>query len=260
MNNNELAICVVGNFKYLRKYFNTFYNELKEKGKYQGSIIILTSYFTPTFLISKTYKNNVIILRNKNIKFNKITVKKLNQLANKGQPNRNLTKRYQWNKIHIFDEKMKRWKYIFYIDVNMHFHGDINNILKNLPSKKLLARADSYPNYDKKLMSQFDVTQESFKKLSLKYDLQIKNYFQTGIVFFDTSIILSTTKNDLINLTNEFPLSVTNEQGIMNLHFIFDRNLYRELPIKISGKTTYFYWMVEGEEILITKQLNTQYK
>ena len=260
MKNNDLAICVVGNFKYLRKYFNTFYDELTEQGNYKGTIIVLTSYFTPTFLVSRTYKNNVMILRNKDIKFNKITTKKLNELSNKGQPNRNLTKGYQWNKLHLFDEKMKKWQYIFYIDVNMHFHGDISEILKNPPNKNLLARADSYPDYEKKLISQFDVTQESFQKLSSKYDLEIKNYFQTGIMFFDTLIINSTTKNDLIKLTNEFPLSVTNEQGIMNLYFIFDRNLYQELPIKISNKTTYFYWMVEGEEILITKQLRTQYK
>ncbi len=260
MINNELAICVLGNFKYLKKHFNTFYDELTVQGNYKGTILILTSYFTPTFLISSTYKSNVIILRNKDIKFNKITTKKLNKLKNNDQPNRNLTKSYQWNKLHLFDEQMKKWRYIFYIDVNMHFHGDINDILNNPPQKKLLARADSYPNYEKKLVSQFDVTQESFQKLSIKYDLEIKNYFQTGIMFFDTSIINSSTKNDLINLTNEFPLSITNEQGIMNLHFIFDRSLYQELPITISDKTTYFYWMVDGEEILITKQLRTQYK
>ena len=148
----------------------------------------------------------------------------------------------------------------FYIDVNMHFHGDISEILNNPPEKKLLARADSYPSYDKKLVSQFDTTQENFSRLSRKYDLEINNYFQTGILFFDTSIISSATKNDLIELTTEFPLSITNEQGIMNLYFLFDKNLYSELPIKISGKTTYFYWMVEGEEILITKQVRFQYK
>lgn len=260
MDNQGLAVCVVGNFKYLRRYFNTFYNELTKKGNYRGTVIVLTSYFTPTFLIRHTYRKNVTILRNKDITFNKDTRKKLNSITNENQPNRNLTKKYQWNKLHLFDEKMKRWKYIFYIDVNMHFHGDISEILNNPPEKELLARADSYPSYDKKLVSQFDTTQEKFPQLSRKYDLEINNYFQTGILFFDTSIINSSTKHDLIELTTEFPLSITNEQGIMNLYFLFDKNLYSELPIKISGKTTYFYWMVEGEEILITKQLRFQYK
>lgn len=260
MENKELAICVVGNFKYLRKYFNTFYDELTNKGKYRGTIIILTSFTTPTFLIKSTFKDNVIILRNRNIKFGKTTNRKLNQITNEGQPNRNQTKSYQWNKINLFDVKMKKWKYIFYIDVNMHFHGDINNILKNQPQNKLLARADSYPTYEKKLESQFDINQDSFLKLSEKYNLKINNYFQTGIMFYDTSVILPTTKSDLVDLVKEFPLSITNEQGIMNLYFIFDKNLYEELPIKISGKTTYFYWMVDNEEILITKQLRTQYK
>ena len=95
MNNQDLALCVVGNFKYLRKYFNTFYYELTKKGNYRGTVVVLTSYFTPTFLIRNTHRKNIIILRNKDIKFSKDTTKKLNSITNKNQPNRNLTKKYQ---------------------------------------------------------------------------------------------------------------------------------------------------------------------
>ena len=71
MDNQGLAVCVVGNFKYLRRYFNTFYNELTKKGNYRGTVIVLTSYFTPTFLIRHTYRKNVTSLRNKDITFTK---------------------------------------------------------------------------------------------------------------------------------------------------------------------------------------------
>ena len=48
---NSVAVCVVGNFKFLRKYLNKFVFQVRETGKFEGDIIILTSFFTPAFLL-----------------------------------------------------------------------------------------------------------------------------------------------------------------------------------------------------------------
>ena len=42
-------------FKFLYKYFNRFINELRINGNYQGEVLILTDYFTPTFISLKYY-------------------------------------------------------------------------------------------------------------------------------------------------------------------------------------------------------------
>ena len=42
MTEKTLAIAVVGDFKYLRKYFSKFYNNLVNNGKFDGDVIILT--------------------------------------------------------------------------------------------------------------------------------------------------------------------------------------------------------------------------
>jgi hypothetical protein len=256
----KLAVCVVGDFRYLYKYFYNFKTRLRENGRYFGEIIIITSPLCPTFLIPSIYDKNVSILRFQKIKFSKLTEQTLNSNDSNGQPNRNLNKPFQWHKLNLFDKKLKKWDYIFYLDINMFIHGNLSKLLNNVPSNKLLARADTFPEYSKTLSTQFDKNSESYKKLENEYDLTITNYFQTGLLFYHTNIINKDTKKTLIDLARKFPCTTTNEQAICNLYFIFQRNVYQELPTKIENKIPYFYWKHDQEDVLITKQNRTQYK
>ena len=252
----KTVVTVVSNFKFLNNYFNNLYDQLRGNGKYQGEILIITTKFTPCFLIrSIRKKNNVKVLRFKNIKFDKITETELNNLETFNDPNRNLTKKFQWHKLHLFDEHMKNWDYVFYLDINMNIHSDINRILSITPDNCFMARADAYPSYDRELKTQFDQTHPLYLELEKKYDLTVNDYFQTGVMYFDTKIISEHTKNKIINLVNKYPITRTNEQGILNLYYYLEKKKYKELPSKIDGYTTYFYWKLINEKIIITKQL-----
>ena len=255
------VVAVVSNFNFLKNNFNNLYNQLRVRGNYQGEILIITSKFTPYFLIrSIRKKNQVKVLRFKNIKFDKITELELNNLETFNDPNRNITKKFQWHKLHLFDERMKNWDYVFYLDINMKIHYDINRILSHTPDNCFMARSDTYPNYDRDLKTQFDQTHPLYTELEKNYDLSVNNYFQTGVMYFDTKIISKQTKNQIINLVNKYPITVTNEQGILNLYLYLQKKIYRELPSKIDGYTSYFYWKLIDEKIIITKQLTTQNK
>ena len=259
--NNKLAIAVVGDFNFLRKYLYSFVKQVRNIGKYKGEILIITSLFTPTFFFKLVLRDkNIKIYRFKKIKFSRRTNEALNNINIPGKPNRHKTKNFQWHKFHLFDEKLKKWGQIFYVDINMNIHFDIEPILKLNPENKLFARADSYPKYDIDLSSQFFNESIYYEKLVNNYDLSRKDYFQTGIMFYDTKIIKSDTKDNLIKLVEEFPLSSTNEQGIMNLHFGLDEKNYQELDINVGEYITYFYWMKKDEKIIITKQSREQYK
>ena len=72
-----------------------------------------------------------------------------------------------------------------------------------------------------KLSSQFDNSHKLFKKLREEYDLDTINYFQTGVLYFDTDIIENETMNNILNLINIYPISITNEQGILNIYFMY---------------------------------------
>jgi len=254
MKNSLVAVAVVGNFKFLYKYFSNFLFQLRNNGNFDGEVVVITTYFCPTYLIKNlNKKNKITILRFKKIRFKKISNKILNNLQTFEDPNRHKTKKFQWHKLNLFDKKLKNWKYILYLDINMNIHHDINLLFKNFPVNQLQARADAYPDYNRTLESQFDKTNIIFNSLQDKFDLSVTNYFQTGVLFFDTSIISNNTKHEIIELVNNFPISVTNEQGIMNLYFYLLKNLYIELPIEVDDYLSYFYWKVKNKKVIITK-------
>ena len=79
-------------------------------------------------------------------------------------------------------------------------------------------------------------------------------------MYFDTNIIDTNTKKEIINLVNKYPIAISNEQAILNLYFYLDKKIYEELPSEIDDFITYFYWKIENKKIIITKQLTEQYK
>ena len=112
----NLAVCYVADFSYLNKHFNTIYEELKNNGKYDGPILIITSLFSPTFLIKNIRKNsNVIVLRYKRIKFSNFAKNNYLNLNTKGQPNRFKNKKFSMAQDSPFDTKIKKMGlYILY--------------------------------------------------------------------------------------------------------------------------------------------------
>jgi hypothetical protein len=117
-------------------------------------------------------------------------------------------------------------------DVNIFFTIDCTN--------KLLAHSDAYPSYVWKLYTQFDLTSvpSLSESLSNSYNLNC-DYFQTGILYFDSSLIKETTCNDLIELSNKYFNCITNDQGIMNLYFNCSLKLWSQIPVKIDNKFLY---------------------
>ena len=259
--NENLAIAVVGNFKFLLKHFNKFFKNITLEGNYSGDILVITTYFAPTFLLFKiTASPNVQVLRFKKIKFKKETNIKLSNLETRGRPNRHLTKNFQWHKLHIFNKKLKQWNYIFYIDLNMYIHHDINPILKKRPTGKVYARSDGYPEFTKKLKSQFDETKKEFADMKKIFDIDKKDYIQTGVLYFDTKLIDSNLLTDCIELVNKFPITLTNEQGILNLYFMEKKVQVLELPLMFGDYLSYYYWKKKDQKIIITKQNMEKYK
>ncbi len=243
------CITVLANKDYIH-HFEKIHNDLRGLGKYNGDIVLLTDLKTNCSQIEKLNDEKIIIARLDKIKFTKKTNKELNKIKN----SRNKSKPFQWHKLNLFDNYFKQWEFIFYLDINMKIRGNINNILELGENNTLLAPYDAYPNLDWKLDSQFEKESNIFPLLNERYDLSIAKYFQTGILFFDSKIINTNTKRDLINLTEQFPISKTNEQGIMNLYFIFEKNIFSQFPLELNNEITYSYWKIKNKISTITKR------
>ena len=47
-------------------------------------------------------------------------------------------------------------------------------------------------------------------------------------MFYSTDIINENTKKEILDIANKYPISITNEQGVLNLYFQSKKDLYVE--------------------------------
>jgi hypothetical protein len=149
-------------------------------------------------------------------------------------------KMFQFQKIRLFDVYFKQWNYVFYIDCGIQIFRNIQPIIDCASPNTLLAHSDTFPSYKNKLATQFDTAKPLFKILSSEFNLQ-NDYPQTTIMLFDTTIIEPTTVNDLHNLCLKYPISITNDQGIVALYFTCIRPLWKQLPLENDTLCFYDY-------------------
>jgi hypothetical protein len=229
------------NNKYLDKAKITL-NSLITIGNYHDDVLILIGDDLKDIISKHNLENdNTFVKHFPDLDRHKIIeILKLNPIT---VDRRELNKIFQWHKIHIFDVYFKQWKKCFYIDVGMYIFKSIDKFLNLDCKNKLLAHSDSYPKYEWKLEIQFDsiIFKNLYKELNDKYNLQI-DYFQSGILLYDTNIIENDTKKNLIDLSNKYINSKTNEQGIMNLYFNCIKKIWSQVAIKDNETNYYDYW------------------
>lgn len=238
-----MNICVV--FICDKAYFNKFIytcSQLITNGKYNGNICLVVGddLYNDRLLDSPIIKNNNIVIKHfPNIQFSSEFLDIQKKIV---RPPHWFQKRFQFHKLHLFNTFFKQWDSIFYLDCGISIFSDVSPIINEINGKNentLLAHSDAYPNYEWKLYNQFDKTNtEYFTKLNNTYNLNI-DYFQTTIMLYDTKIIQSDTYDNLLNLLTEYPISITNDQGIIALYFTNIQPLFKQ--IKIHNEYTHFY-------------------
>lgn len=234
----DLCVVLVCNKPYFNKFIQTC-SQLFTIGKYTGPIcLVIGDDLNNDILLESDFikNNNIIIKYFPNIQFTSDFYSINNTLNSDG---RNITKKFQWHKLHLFNTFFKQWNFIFYIDCGMSIYSELAPLINEATENTLLAHSDAYPTYEWKLHVQFDKTKtDYFTKLNTSYDLNV-DYFQTGIMLYDTNIIDDTTYTELLNLSLEYPISRTNEQGIIALYFTNIKPLFKQ--IKTHNENTHFY-------------------
>ncbi len=239
-NTNKSKWCCV--FVCNKAYFNKFIytcNLLVTNGNYKGDICLL---------ISNDLRDDPLLSNDMIIKYNIKVVHfpELNVNQEFMDIQRNLKrgdhwfgKLFQYHKLYLFHSFFKQWNYIFYMDCGITIFSDITSILNEATPNILLAHSDAYPTYEWKLSIQFDQTQtDIFNKLKSQFNLEI-DYFQTTIMLYDTNIIEYDTFHKLYDLMLQYPISNTNDQGIISLYFTCIKPFYKQLRIK--NDNIYFY-------------------
>ncbi len=222
-------------------------NELRTIGEYNGDIVLIFDDELVDDLennIINEFKNkllemNVILKYFPRINRSKYTNMFIKNPFTEGDK-REITKTFQFHKFYVFSEYFKQWDKVFYIDAGMHILKPIKKMIDIDCTNKLLAHSDSYPYYKNKLDCQFEKVSypEVYKNLKNNFKLNI-DFFQSGILLFDSNIINSDTLDNLIELSNKYFISKTNEQGIMNLLFNCKLKIWNQ--IQIRDAETFFY-------------------
>lgn len=233
-------ICVV--FLCNKAYFNKFIytcNQLIINGNYNGNIclVIGDDLQNDELLNCDIVKNNNIIIKHfPDISFSNDFIDVQKQMS---RPSHWFQKLFQYHKLHLFNIFFKKWKYIFYLDCGISIFSDISPIINEIAENALLAHSDAYPTYEWKLHNQFDKNNiDYFRNLNNTYNLN-DDYFQTTIMLYDTKIIEDNTYNKLLNLLIEYPISITNDQGIIALYFTQIKPLFKQ--IKTHNDHVHFY-------------------
>jgi hypothetical protein len=231
------VVVFVCNLRYLDKFVDTC-NALIYVGEYAGDIVLLTGDDMPDLSDHQFIKKHpqIIFYRCPDIVFKSEAI----MLKTNAACDKKSFKMFQYHKYHLFTEFFKRWDYVFYIDCGAKIYEKIQPILDTRVPNTLLAHSDAYPAYKWKLSCQFreELSPQIKKAMCDRWDLE-RDYFQSTIMLFDTSIIERDTFQELCDLTEKYPISGTNDQGILNLYFVCIKNKWRQIPLE--NDATYFY-------------------
>ena len=140
----------------------------------------------------------------------------------------------------------RKWKYVFYMDAGMLINKPLQRFKEScVPKGCFYAHSDSYPVIEKNLLRQYaiELDPQITKALIERFGASLySDNFQTTMFIYDTDILKDDTVDQLEQLMNEFPLSIRNDQGIFNLHFVCERKLWKPIPVKDSQGWLYDFW------------------
>lgn len=252
MNIDKICSVFVCNKLFLNSFKKSL-NDLINNGLYNGDIVLIIGDDideTEIKLESFIVENGVKVLKLKDITFSRETKYILESIKTDG---RNIEKKFQWHKLHVFNIFFKQWDYVLYLDCGMKIHSDIKPILDLREKNKFIAQSDNYPDNGWNLSMQFDKNNNFFNTLNKNFNLSI-DYPQTGLMLFDTNLITNDLFDDIIKIVNKYPITRTNEQSYVSLYFTNINKCWKKLP-KDNGEKYYYhpFRLNSDKEYIITK-------
>lgn len=217
------CVVLICNKSYFPKFLKTF-EALTTQGCYQGDICLVIGDDLVGDEALEAVKDRVIIKHFPDL-----------EIASKRSPYKSL---FQYHKLHLFNTYFKQWDTVLYLDCGMHIFSDIRPILNLKRPQKILGHSDAYPRYFWKLRDQFHQEELAYYKLAMRFNLN-GDYFQTTLLLFDTNLIQQQTFEELYRLAVEYPISRTNDQGIISLYFTQIVPVWEQIPLR--NKETFFY-------------------
>jgi hypothetical protein len=165
---------------------------------------------------------------------------------------REISKPNQWEKLHVMDSYFKKWDRVVFLDAGLRVLDSVHRSILKLDYKgKFLAPDDGgnyimLPNPDKLFNTQIS---NSTPKLIEKIKEDFPNvkelkeaYFLNCIWVYDTKILNTCSKEEMIDGILKYPVCKTNEMALMNLYIHFKYELWERFPKNAENGKILFDW------------------
>ena len=219
--------------------------DLRTNGQWQGDLLLVAVDFEPSVETLTPFR--VLVKRVEHLKTDDL-VRALKETPIKAMADgRHFGKLTQWDKLQVFHPFFKAWKRICFLDAGLRVFHAVAPLLELPFENAILAPDDSDP-YDNgnRLGCQLDLTANPPVAHALLTafgnDLASERYFLNCIFVFDTALIDVCSQDDLVAAMNTYPISLTNEMGIMNLLFTIKHKVWKPFPQRTASGKYLFGW------------------
>ena len=212
--------------------------DVRSRGEWTGVIVLITVGFDAPRNFVEFYR--LTTLRMEHLDTSKLMDAYRFHPIRPTCDNREFAKLTQWDKFHVFDPFFLQWKRIIYLDSGLRVFDRIQ-YLADLPCENAIMAPDDAPSYDQEKrfggIIETDLNPEAVQRLFKEYDPSIvgERYFLNCIWMYDTALLHTITKEELIQTMNNYPICRCNEMTVMNLVFTFKHKVWKPFPEFITN-------------------------
>jgi hypothetical protein len=243
---NSTVFVLVADLAYLKQARRTII-DLRSKGEWHGDIVLIP---LSGVTVGKTFTDFYRILTPhfQEIKEKQLLADKLNHTSFEDTiDGREITKMNQWEKLHVFDPYFLQWKRVVFLDAGMRVLDNVHDSILKLDCSNCFMAPDdggnfTAPNPDKLFETQISKTyfKQMIDTLNQFGGIKILKdpYFLNCIWIYDTAILQTCSKKEMIAGMLEHPICKTNEMVIMNLYLHFRHGLWKPFPKHVNDSTS----------------------
>ena len=206
--------------------------ELRDNGKWKGTIVLITIDFE----LEEEFKTTYSVTEKKFDAIDtSVLLKRIGPEGFSNSDKRELHKLSQWEKLHVFDDYFKQWKWVVYLDAGLSIVEDVSSLIELDCTNKILAPQDG----DKRFNEQVSYDKPQYINVMCNKfgkDILDSTIMLNCMWMYDTAILDKCNKHELIQGMNEYPCCKTNEMAIMNLFFHLKYHLWEPFPEKLNHK------------------------
>jgi hypothetical protein len=181
-------------------------------------------------------------------RFSPIDKTELLRKIGSGFPNsdgRELTKINQWEKLQVFDDYFRSWNIVVYLDAGMRVLDDVKYLLELDCKNKFLCHKDEPPSDRTFFRNQLSLHNlELVRQFIDEFGdvLDSHDNFLNTMWMYDTAILDTTSKEELIDVMQRYPMFKCNEMTAMNCIINYKHGLWVPFPQRASNGKLLCSW------------------